>query len=378
MLDRSEKALTTVAFYLPQFHPIPENDEWWGPGFTEWRNVTQAKPLFKGHYQPHIPRDLGFYDLRTPETREDQVALAKAYGIDAFCYYHYWFGGRRLLERPFQEVLSDEQLDHGFMLCWANENWTRRWDGGANEVLAQQAYSDEDDLAHIRWLCEAFADPRYVRVDGKPALAVYNAGGLPDPRRTADIWRTEAERLGIGALHLCRVESFWEERGDPAAAGFDAAIEFWPDCHNLGTPLGRGLLRRLIRRARRQFIPRALRQSSMWSHSSVYSYAEIVELALQKARPDYAWYRGVSPGWDNSARRKAGNAVIWHDSTPRRFQDWIEFAARDSLAAGSPLLFVNAWNEWAEGNHLEPCMRWGHAYLEAFRAGIDRARGVPR
>src|SRR6476620_7799168 len=173
-----------IAIHLPQFHPIPENDEWWGKGFTEWTNVTKAKPLFKGHYQPHLPADLGFYDLRLPEIREQQAQLAKEYGIYGFCYYHYWFNGRRLLERPFEEVFKSGKPDFPFMLCWANENWTRVWDGMNNEVLLAQNYSEEDDRAHIKTLIPYFKDSRYIKINRKPIIAIYRSSSLPNPKRT--------------------------------------------------------------------------------------------------------------------------------------------------------------------------------------------------
>jgi hypothetical protein len=217
-------AIRLLAFYLPQFHPVPENDSWWGKGFTEWTNVVKARPLFRAHHQPHLPSDLGFYDLRLREAREAQAAMAQSYGVTGFCYYHYWFHGRRLLNRPFDEVLSSGRPDFPFCLCWANENWTRRWDGAEHEVLLQQRYSAEDDRAHIEHLLSAFADSRYIRVDGKPLFLVYRTELLPDPARTAEIWRTSALTAGIGDLYLARVENFIPDV-DPKTIGFDAAVE---------------------------------------------------------------------------------------------------------------------------------------------------------
>lgn len=203
-----QHAKRVIAFYLPQYHPFPENDRWWGAGFTEWRNVVKARPLFRGHYQPHLPADLGFYDLRVPEVRQQQAALAERYGLSGFCYYHYWFNGHRLMQRPVEEMLASGKPDFPFMLCWANENWTRAWDGGEQEVLIRQEYSEEDDRAHIRYLLdEVFRDPRYIRVDGKPVFAVYRSALFPDMRRTIEVWREEAAARGA-ELYLCRVESF--------------------------------------------------------------------------------------------------------------------------------------------------------------------------
>ena len=213
----------SIAFYLPQFHPIPENDEWWGEGFTEWTNVRRARPLFPGHHQPELPGPLGFYDLRDSNVRDAQADLARSHGIDAFCYYHYWFGGRRLLERPFDEVLASGRPDLPFCLCWANEPWTRAWDGSDRKVLVHQDYSEDDDRRHISWLIEAFKDERYVRVDGKPLFLVYRADAMPDPAGTTRLWRDMADRAGLPGLFLCRVESR-HEGGDPAAVGFDASV----------------------------------------------------------------------------------------------------------------------------------------------------------
>jgi lipopolysaccharide biosynthesis protein len=221
-----------ITFYLPQYHPVQENNEWWGKGFTEWTNVTKAQPLFSGHYQPQLPADLGFYDLRLPEVRQAQADLAKEYGIHGFCYYHYWFNGRRILERPFNEVLASGKPDFPFCLCWANENWTRTWDGLEKKILLEQNYSEEDDRQHIRSLARAFQDERYIRVGNKPLFLVYKASRIPNPLKTTSIWREEAKKMGIEDLFLCKVESAHGEHGDPTKSGFDAAVEFQPDWTN--------------------------------------------------------------------------------------------------------------------------------------------------
>ncbi|MGH8799623.1 MAG: glycoside hydrolase family 99-like domain-containing protein, partial [Casimicrobiaceae bacterium] len=221
-------AVRAIAFYLPQFHPIPENDAWWGAGFTEWRNVVRARPNFAGHYQPRLPSDLGFYDLRVPETRGQQAALAQAHGVDAFCYYHYWFAGRRLLQRPFSEVLASGEPDFPFCLCWANESWTRRWDGLDDDLLIEQPYRDGDALAFIRDLLPAFADRRYVRIGDRPLLLVYCPDAIPQPRQWADVWRAAVRDAGHAGLYLALVQSVNQKAMDPAAIGYDAAVEFPP------------------------------------------------------------------------------------------------------------------------------------------------------
>ncbi|WP_082326023.1 glycoside hydrolase family 99-like domain-containing protein [Synechococcus sp. GFB01] len=226
--------MRAICLYLPQFHPIAENDKWWGAGFTEWRNVTRAKPLFPGHYQPHHPADLGYYDLRLAEVRQHQADLARQYGIDGFCYYHYWFTGKQLLERPVSEILRTGQPDFPFCLCWANENWTRRWDGQDQEVLIGQQYSPADDQNHIQALLPYFHDPRYIRIHNKPLFLVYRSSELPDPRATTALWRDQAQANGLEGLYLVKVESFPVERArHPEPDGFDAALDFQPDWGSL-------------------------------------------------------------------------------------------------------------------------------------------------
>lgn len=355
--------LRAIAFYLPQFHPVPENDEWWGRGFTEWRNVAKAKPLFPGHYQPHLPADLGFYDLRLPEVREAQAELARQHGIHGFCYYHYWFNGRRILERPFNEVLESGKPDLPFCLCWANENWTRVWDGGERNVLLEQHYSFEDDLAHIRSLIPAFKDPRYIRIDGKPLFLVYRTELLPDPAKTAALWQEEARKAGLPGLYLARVENFIRDV-DPRTIGFDAAVEFAPDSSKAGKTLFRGRIAALL--GKLNLLPAVFRDNR------VYSYPATVQGMLSKPEPAYRWFRCVSPMWDNSARRSV-NANIFIGSTPAIFKQWlgkIIAQTRQRYAGDERIVFINAWNEWAEGCHLEPDQKWGRAYLEATRDAL--------
>jgi hypothetical protein len=376
-LERTAEALTKhtpakikpIAFYLPQYHPIPENDQWWGKGFTEWTNVTKARPWFRGHYQPHLPADLGFYDLRLPEAREAQAELATEYGIYGFCYYHYWFHGRRLLERPFNEVLASGRPDFPFSLCWANENWTRRWDGAERKVLVEQTYSREDDLNHIRWLINAIKDRRYIRVEDKPLLLVYRAGELPFASQTTEIWRTEALRAGIGDIFLCAVESnFHSSRLDPAQIGFDAAVEFQPSLFSRRS-LARKIWGRLLRGV---------------SNEIILEYSEIIERSLQAPIPPFRWFRCVTPSWDNTCRKKSG-VLILNGTTPEKYGEWLKEILRRTppLASGEKIVFINAWNEWAEGNHLEPCQRWGRGYLEATRAALgclatEELQGIAR
>jgi lipopolysaccharide biosynthesis protein len=356
------KSLRALAFYLPQFHPIPENDEWWGKGFTEWTNVAKARPLFKGHGQPHLPADLGFYDLRLAEARKAQADLAREYGIHGFCYYHYWFSGRRVLERPLNEVLASGEPDFPFCMCWANENWNRRWDGFEKEILLEQVYSAEDDLRHIRSLIPFFKDPRYIRVNGKPLFLFYRIGHLPEPAETIRRWQAEAVAAGLPGLYLANVESFPTEHGAAAKLPLDAAVEFAPDWGCLEKP---SLFLRGLRR-----IQKKVGGPSLCTHTFL-PYASLAEKMKRKPAPDYLRYRCVTPMWDNSARRKE-NALVLTGSTPELYERWLA----DTVRAFAPpsgeenLIFINAWNEWAEGNHLEPDQQWKRTYLEATRRAL--------
>lgn len=344
---------TLVAFYLPQFHTFPENDSWWGKGFTEWRNVTRALPQFEGHVQPRLPADLGFYDLRNPQVMRDQAKLAREYGIGAFCFYYYWFSGRTLMEDPLRQWLADDHIEQSFCLCWANENWARRWDGRDDDVLIRQQHSPEDDLAFIAHIAPYLSDRRALKVDGKPILLVYRPHLLPDARATAQRWRSWCRDNGVGELHLAYVQGF--ERPDPRDIDFDAAVEFPPNMSN----------------------PSSL-SAEQWLLNPEYigdvrDWRELASETAARALPDYPLYPGVNPGWDNEARRPGRGRVYLHAS-PRRYRDWLRSTIHGRLADVSEtrrLVFINAWNEWAEGAVLEPDTRLGHAWLEATRQALS-------
>jgi lipopolysaccharide biosynthesis protein len=356
--------LRSIAFYLPQFHPIPENDEWWGPGYTEWMRVVRGRPLYRGHEQPLLPGALGFYDLRTPETRAAQAALAAAHGIDAFCYYHYWFDGHQLLQRPFDDVLESGSPDFPFLLCWANEPWTRTWDGRSKSILIEQRYSPSDDATHIEALLPALADSRYVRVAGRPLLLIYRASSLPDPKRTTDLWREKVVQAGLPEPYLGRVESLASESGDPRNLGFDGAVQFTPDWRATGIGRTPGSIFRYVRSRTRS--PRVLRHGHR-----VARYRDMMAAALRDTDREYERWLCVAPSWDNAARR-ADHAFMLSGATPEVYGRWVLEAGRRALASNTiePLLFVNAWNEWGEGAILEPTEQRGASFLEAHRDAV--------
>ena len=344
-----------VAFYLPQYHQIPENDEWWGKGFTDWTNVRRAQPLFKGHDQPRIPTTLGYYDLQDIEVHHQQAALAQSYGVSAFCYYAYWFGGRRLLERPLELVGANPDLGMPYVICWANEPWSRRWDGSEHEVLMEQRHAPDRDAEFIDAIAAHLADTRYVRVNGKPLLLVYRAGLLDDPLRTTDLMRERASSLGLGELFLAMMQTFdaWE----PFGFGFDAAVEFPPH----------GVAPSRIAAALRKAPP-----SLSMSTADGADFRDAIMLSLSRPVPAFPWYRGVMTAWDNTAR-KGARGTVYINATPDLFGRWLEEALHCTYLfrpPGERFVFINAWNEWAEGAYLEPDVSHGYAYLEAVQRAI--------
>ena len=348
-----------VAFYLPQFHPVEDNDRWWGKGFTEWTNTAKAKPLFPGHYQPHIPKDLGFYDLRVPESRLAQAEMARAYGIEAFCYYHYWFGnGRRVLERPFQEVLDSGEPDFPFCICWANETWSGIWHGCENRILIKQEYSGEDDeRKHFFTLLPAFRDPRYFRVDGRPVFVVYRPFQLPYGFATR--FRALAAEAELEGLHLVGVYSPGQKH--PRALGFDAGI------YNSNAPLGTW---GNWTNPASFIVKKALRALGI---PTIHNYKIAIQHFFPESLPP-GDYPSVIHAWDNTPRSGVRGLVL-QGSTPELFRMALRkaFALTREHQYGTDgrLIFLKSWNEWAEGNHLEPDMRFGHAYLEALKSEIE-------
>lgn len=345
-----------IAFYLPQFHPIPENDEWWGKGFTEWTNTARALPLFHGHYQPHVPADLGFYDLRVPETRQQQADMALEYGIDAFCYYHYWFGnGRRIIERPFNEVLESGKPDFPFCLCWANQTWTGIWHGAPNRILMEQTYPGYDDHArHFDWLTTAFADRRYLTVNGKPLFVVFQPLEIPNVKDVTDFWRQRALSAGFPGLYLVgiRHENVFSLASDspvwkPEEHGFDASLR----------------MRVPSRPQRRNNL-----LSWLLGRPAVVDHAKFVDLFVAPPIPGVKDFPCVGHAWDNTPR-SGSRGVVFQGSHPDLFRRNLRqaFAQVAANETDEQIVFLKAWNEWAEGNHLEPDLKFGLRWLEAIR-----------
>jgi glycosyltransferase involved in cell wall biosynthesis/SAM-dependent methyltransferase len=340
-----ETDIKLIAFYLPQFHPIQENDEWWGKGFTEWTNVTRAVPQFTGHYQPRLPGELGFYDLRMPEVQRRQIELATQYGIRGFCFHFYWFDGKTLLETPLKNFAED--FDFPFCINWANENWTRRWDGEENEILISQKHSQEDDIKFIKHISQYLLNKNYIRIKSRPLLIVYRPALLPSAKATAERWREWCHKNGIGEIYLAATHSF--EHIDPRDIGFDAVIEFPPNTFPLKDVASR------------------LDIVNPNFKGLIFDYKNAIELSKNSSKSSYKKFRGICPTWDNEAR-KPGRGTILINSSPNSYKEWLSFLCEYTIKNFDPeerLIFINAWNEWAEGTYLEPDRRYGYAYLQA-------------
>ncbi len=345
--------LRFIAYYLPQFHPIPINDQAWGRGFTEWTNATKALPRYVGHYQPRLPLDLGFYDLRSVAVLEQQADLARRGGIYGFCIHNYWFNGQRVLETPLDLILANPQIDLRFCLNWANESWSRRWDGSENHILLHQDYSPAADIAYAESLIPAVSDPRYIRVGDRPLIMVYRPSLLPDAAATVERWRDVFVRHGLSDPYVVMSEAF--DGTDPQPWGFDATAGFAPHKHFRGG--GSAHVRRLDPMFR----------------GAAKSYAATAAAAVESMRKDYRFLPGVCPDWDNEAR-KPRRGTSFYGSTPALYGGWLEAAARYAMEApaGERIVFINAWNEWAEGAYLEPDRHFGYAYLAETRRVFAR------
>lgn len=388
-----------IAFYLPQFHPIPENDAWWGKGFTEWTNVAKAKPLFRGHYQPRLPADLGYYDLRVPEVREAQAELARNAGIEGFCYYHYWFAGKRLLERPFTEVVATGKPDFPFCLCWGNQTWSGIWHGDPGRTLIEQTYPGaEDNRRHFLALREAFLDERYLRVEGRPIFVIYRPSELPDVASLIGQWQELAVQSGLPGMHfvahLFSDDSDWDFR----SRGFDSCTVV--SSHRIfrvslrqmvlgenGNPFPRtagvngGENRDIFKGSIQDWMWRRYRKSLRKYGWNVRQYRHALPYLLYGCSDQPGVYPSITPNWDNTARSHA-RGVVLDGSTPELFRAHLQEALNlvESRRMEDRIIFVKSWNEWAEGNYLEPDQRFGHDYLKVIREEVSApvASGLKR
>ena len=367
--------MRVIAYYLPQYHPIPENDKWWGKGFTEWTNVAKAKPLFKGHYQPRLPADLGFYDLRLPEVREQQAELARTHGVSGFCYYHYWFGnGKKLLERPFNEVVTSGKPDFPFMLCWANQTWQGVWFGNDSpEVLIKQLYPGKEDyINHFNYLRNAFSDSRYITIDEKPVFHVYMPRRIPELNLFVDTFRECAHKSGFKGIYL--LATHCPQDWEPHSHGFDGVIS--NNFHRIRKDAVTRLLNRTPRiiNNKKSFLGKVetkvrylLREKDMSERTKPYilEYEKFVRMISKWPDVEFDYFPQVVPDWDNSPRAGKKSLII-KGSTPALWLNHMQMA-RDYIKRYEPekqIIFIKSWNEWAEGNYLEPDQKWGNAYLK--------------
>ena len=351
-----------LAFYLPQYYPIPENDEWWGKGFTEWTNTSKAKPLFHGHYQPHIPSDLGFYDLRLEEARIAQANMAQQYGIEGFIYWHYWFGnGKRILERPFHEVLETGKPDFPFCLAWANQTWTGIWHGLENQILIEQQYLGKEDYEkHFYHILGAFHDKRYIRVDNKPVFFIYMPQQLPDSNAFIDQWNELALKNGLDGIYFIGVHYInWPYKKD----GFDNKTIHQP-FHYTKMLLEKDTYEKSIDYIKSRLSEKPFKR---------YNYKKLIDAYDFSLLEKKKFIPTIVPNWDNTPR-SGKQGLLFHKSTPEIFKK--HFGEACNYVSQKPntkgLLLIKSWNEWAEGNHVEPDMKFGRGYLEAIKGVLDQ------
>ena len=365
----NQKKARIIAFYLPQFHEIPENNEWWGEGFTEWTNVKRAKPLFKGHVQPKVPGELGYYNLLDPAVRERQAQLAREAGIEGFCYWHYWFGnGRQLLERPFNEVLASGKPDFPFCLGWANHSWSRKtwnvYQKQGSEMLMEQTYPGDDDIiAHFHNVLPAFKDHRYITVDGKPLFLVWSAMSLPDPAHFKDIWNRLAQENGLKGIHFVGLRGGPNKSIlDPFEVGYDAIChENFYNAELKTSWFKTYLFTKIHRFLTSKFLLRR------------YKYSEFVKHYFTEVDKQSNVYPTIIANYDHSPR-SAKKAVIFYGSTPELFKKHLQ-QALDIIRNKEQehrILFLRSWNEWGEGNYVEPDAEYGTQYLEVIKESLCR------
>lgn len=355
-----------LAFVLPQFHPIPENDEWWGEGFTEWTNVRKAKPLFPKHRQPRVPANGRYYSMLDPATHDWQAALAREHGLYGFCYYHYWFRGKRLLEKPLELLLERGKPDFPFCLAWANEPWTRAWDGGDREVLMPQEYGERPDWEqHFQCLLRFFQDPRYIRVDGKPMLLIYRSGSIDAAEPMFRLWRESAARAGLPGLHIVSMLTAFP--ADVRSHLFDAFAEFEPCYTQEKRPAfwyrKKERYYRKWYRANLRYFGRIVGPTNSYDYGSLWR-------SIVARQPQRGVYPGAFVDWDNTPRRGLDRGLVMRNVKPRIFASGIRAQVQKASKAGVPFLFINAWNEWAEGTYLEPDEARGTFFLEAIRRAV--------
>jgi len=377
------KNARVIAFYLPQYHPIPENDEIWGKGFTEWTNVANAKPLFKGHYQPQIPADLGFYDLRLPQIRKEQAEMAREYGIEGFCYWHYWFGnGKRILEMPFNEVLKSGEPDFPFCLGWANHSWsTKTWqksNGITKDVtFLEQTYpGDEDYIQHFMTLLPAFKDHRYITVDGKPLFLVYSPQDIPDNKHFIELWNKLAKENGLkGIYFICRLSSVGSFKLQSKDQMLNSTGDLYDKYRAYGYDAISSTNMRYAEICSRGYFHKLFRTVLSRTFGNIsyekYNYPAMIKYFYTKYDYREDVYPQLVPRWDKTPR-KGKDAEIYNEATPEAFAKSIDYALDciDGRDAEHKLLFLFAWNEWGEGAYMEPDIKYGRGHLEALKSKI--------